>query len=158
MKPNLFQNEISVRKSSIQGYGVFADKDILPGEIIEECYGFNVAGIEAELVDYYFKAKDNRSFMPSGYGALYNHSDTPNANYMLDQENSILEIKANKKIRRGEEIFISYGKKWFDKRNMTVKKPSWRYYAKRVWRSMLFRGALLAFVCYLPKILLNLSG
>ena len=45
MKDKLYHNsKLEVRKSSLQGYGVFAKEDIKKGELLEECHYFEVEG------------------------------------------------------------------------------------------------------------------
>lgn len=72
--------------------------------------------------------QQHSKLLPLGYGALYNHSDTPNAFSKIIEENhtdkekempkrKILIFFANRSIRRYEEVFISYGKNWWRNRN-----------------------------------------
>ena len=45
MKDKLYHNpKLEVRKSSIEGYGVFAKEDIKKGELLEECHYCTVEG------------------------------------------------------------------------------------------------------------------
>ena len=47
-----------------------------------------------------------------GNGSLFNHSNNPNVYYYHDQTgNRLLYYAASKSIRKGEEMFISYGPK-----------------------------------------------
>ena len=118
MKPQLVCAKILVKKSPIHHYGVFAEQMIEKGEIIEECYTlFSSAGIELELEDFYFNA-DDLSALPLGCGCIYNHSKQPNANYLIDSERSLMVFTANQQIKKGEEIFITYGDDWFGSRRM----------------------------------------
>jgi len=119
MKRTLFQNKIIVKKSKVHGYGVFALKTIKKGEKIEECYIIISRGGDKKLEDFYFDAKGKYALF-TGYGIIYNHSDDPNADYFLNLKNHIATIKAARKIKKGEEIYISYGEEWFTSRG---KKP-----------------------------------
>ncbi len=123
MKQVLNKKPLIVKKSPIQGYGVFADCDIEPGEIIEECYALPVNGDEKSLKNYYFVAGKFRG-IATGFGTLYNHSDTPNAKFFFDRVNQLVTFKSTQKILRGEEIFVLYSEDWFSSRNMPVKKIS----------------------------------
>jgi SET domain-containing protein len=129
MKPTLIQNNLVVKKSAIDGYGVFAKKNMLEGEILEECYCILYECKARCIPNYHFKIVRNQiteAVLPTGFGCLYNHSSTPNADYEIDQVNNILTIEATKPIAEGEEIFISYGNNWFSERNIKVKKaPLW---------------------------------
>lgn len=120
MKKKLFQNKIAVKKSSLHGYGVFAEKMIKKGEKIEECYMLLSRGGDKTLQDFYFDA-NGKSATFLGYGSIYNHADEPNADYHLNLKTRIVTIKAEKTIHKGEEIFISYGDKWFSDRGLVPK-------------------------------------
>lgn len=124
MKP-LLQNNLTVKKSPIHGYGVFANKNIQKDAIIEECYTILTSHKDKILHNYYFYA--NKAYgVLTGFGFIYNHSDTPNADYYYDELREITLFTAIKPISKDEEIFISYGKNWFSDRVMRVKKmPRW---------------------------------
>lgn len=121
MKKELFQNKLTVKKSNIHGYGVFADKAIKKGELIEECYMLVSKGGDKVLEDYYFDAKGKYAIF-LGYGCIYNHSDDPNADYKLNIKQRVVTIKATRNIAKGEEIFVTYGDEWFSSRGWDRKK------------------------------------
>lgn len=123
MKSQLFQNKIVVKKSSTHGYGVFAAKTIRKGEKIEECYIIITHGDDRKLEDYYFDAKGKYALM-TGYGIIYNHSDDPNADYIINMKTRVATFKADRTIRKGDEIFISYGAKWFSSRGLKSKEKN----------------------------------
>jgi len=52
-------------------------------------------------------------YLALGYGSLYNHHDNPNANVKLDYTKGIITIAAQQEIDSGNEIFVSYGAKYF---------------------------------------------
>ena len=121
MKKELFQNKISVKRSRTHGYGVFAGKTIQKGEIIEECYVLITRGKDKALEDYYFDG-DGKYALLTGYGIIYNHSDDDNAEYHINVKRRLATIKASRKIKKGEEIFVSYGDEWFkDRKNIKQK-------------------------------------
>lgn len=120
MKKQLFQNKLIVKKSSLHGYGVFAGKNFKKGEIIEECYIISTRGGDKKLQDYYFKVNNNYGIF-TGFGIIYNHSDDPNADYFINAKRKLVTFKADRAIRKGEEIHISYGEKWFSSRNKKSK-------------------------------------
>lgn len=120
MKSKLIQNKIYVKKSSMHGFGVFAAKTIRKGEIIEECYAIISRGGDKTLMDFYFDAKGKYALL-TGFGSIYNHSDEPNADYTINRKRRIATIKADRTIRKGEEIFVSYGEKWFSSRGLKSK-------------------------------------
>ena len=112
----LFLNKIAVKKSSRHGFGVFAEKKIRKGEIVEQCYFILSNGWDDSLEDYYFAAKRKYAVF-LGYGSIYNHSDEPNADYNINIKKRIATIKADRDIQKGEEILISYGDNWFKSRD-----------------------------------------
>lgn len=122
MKRKLFQSKLVVKKSPLHGYGVFAEKTIKKGELIEECYIILSRGGDKVLQDFYFDA-DGKSALFTGFGSIYNHSDDPNADYKINIKNRLATLKAARTIRKGEEIFVSYGEEWFTSRGMKPKQP-----------------------------------
>lgn len=117
MKKTLFRNNIIVKKSSIHGYGVYAAKTLKKGDIIEECYILITRGKDSALEDYYFDAKGKYALL-TGYGIIYNHSEDENADYFLYPKRKLAVFKANRTIKKGEEITVSYGDGWFKDRKV----------------------------------------
>lgn len=148
MKPHLVQDKVIVKKSSIQGYGVFAKQDIQAGEIIEECYSLLLPGKEAEINNYLFSAGDDQCALPLGSGCLFNHANQPNAQYYLEIDPKLMIFTANKLIKKGEEIFISYGKDWFDTRCMPIKKISWIRKTGKYLRGFPLRAAFVTTIVF----------
>jgi uncharacterized protein len=115
MKP-LVQNTY-VNKSVIHGWGVFAKRDIRKGAIIEEC-PFIISAAEeknpAEIQSYLFSGDtDDETVIILGYGCIYNHSSKNNADYYADDRKNIIEFVAKRNIKKGEEIFINYGRQYW---------------------------------------------
>ncbi|OGO93034.1 MAG: hypothetical protein A3F10_00040 [Coxiella sp. RIFCSPHIGHO2_12_FULL_42_15] len=118
MKKPLFQNKLIVKESPTHGYGVFAGKSLKKGELIEECYCLiSKKSGDKGLEDYYFDAK-GQSAIFLGFGCIYNHSDDANADYDINLKTRITTIKADRAIKKGEEIFVSYGDEWFKSRGL----------------------------------------
>jgi SET domain-containing protein len=117
MKKQLFQNKIVVKKSNTHGYGVFADKKIKKGEMIEQCYMLITRGGDEGLEDYYFAAKRKYAVF-LGFGCIYNHADKPNTDYNLNFKSRVATFKAKRDIKKGEELLISYGDDWFSSRGL----------------------------------------
>jgi len=120
MKKKLHHKNLIVKKSPMHGYGVFAAKNIKKGEIIEECYIIITKGKDKALEDYYFDAKGKDAIL-TGYGIIYNHCDEDNAEYTLNIKRRLATFKALRNIKKGEEIFISYGNEWFSSRGKKAK-------------------------------------
>jgi SET domain-containing protein len=120
MNKKLYLNKLAVKKSTIHGFGVFADKDIRSGEKLEEC-AFVFSNTEDEvIIDYIFEAGKKFALL-FGYGSLYNHSDDPNAEYSFNMKGRVATFKAARAIKKGEEIFVSYGDEWFTTRDVKKK-------------------------------------
>lgn len=122
MKKKLFLNKVSVQKSTTHGYGVFADKKIKKGELIEECYVLISRGGDKTLEDYYFDVNGKKGIF-TGFGVIYNHATDPNADYDIYAGKKLAVIKAARDIKKGEEIFVSYGEEWFSSRNIKPRSP-----------------------------------
>lgn len=112
-------NKIYISKSPIHGYGVFADRDILKDEIIEETPILDLGITKGEstglMIDYRFNWPQGsggnweKQVLAWGYGSLYNHSEEPNAYWRSNLERGTFEFVANRNIEAGEEIFVWYG-------------------------------------------------
>ncbi len=124
-RPNIY-----IAQSPLGGRGVFAKRKIEDGELIEICPVIvvpphDLAKIHSShLHDYYFLWGDDEksSAIALGYGSLYNHSYTPNAEYAMDFEGETLNIHAIRSIEPDEEITFNYNGDaadatpvWFDK-------------------------------------------
>ena len=120
-KKPLKHNKIEVKRSKTHGYGVFASTKVSKGTVLEECY-FIVSrrGGDKALEDYYFDI-DSKYGVLTGFGLIYNHSDDPNADYHFNRKTHLATIIADRTIQKGEEIFISYGDKWFSDRGLKAK-------------------------------------
>lgn len=119
-RKRLIQNKVFVQKSNMHGYGVFAGKTIRKGEKIEECYFLPTKNDDKAFEDYYFDVKGKNAIL-LGFGCIYNHSDNPNADYTFNVRKSLATIKASRTIRKGDEIFLSYGDEWFSSRGLKSK-------------------------------------
>jgi SET domain-containing protein len=124
-------NKIEIRKSPVHGLGVFAKQKIYEGEIIEVCPVINI-GLEIGspshiLIDYRFNYPQNAApektsqVICAGYGMLYNHSNSANANWRSITDINCFEFYATKDIEPEEEIFVWYGdiSYWNDGRTHT---------------------------------------
>ena len=98
------------------GRGVFASQAIHKGEIIETCPVIVVSPNDVEhlkqtdLHNYYFSwgAKKETVAITLGFGSLYNHSYTPNAQYKKKEQEHLVEFSALRDIQKGEEITTNY--------------------------------------------------
>lgn len=121
-------HKVEVRKSPVHGYGVFAKEPIEQGELIEEARMLRLGWRknylhDPVLLDYVWgnisckctECENHGSvqFLALGLGSLYNHSDNPNTTQKKGYEKEVMTIKAARKIEKDEEIFVTYGKKYF---------------------------------------------
>ncbi len=99
--------------SRLHGRGVFAAVPIAAGEVVEECPVLRFPAAQRDLIgetlidEYYFEW-DGDGALALGLGSLYNHSDTPVAEYLKDTVHDVLVVRALAAIAPGEEITFSY--------------------------------------------------
>tara|TARA_B100000780_G_C20900049_1_gene358206 strand:+ start:185 stop:622 length:438 start_codon:yes stop_codon:yes gene_type:complete len=118
------------------GLGVIATKDIKKGELIERCPLVPLARRERyqndeHILKYVYCNPEpdsftdqhgNQPYLVLGYGMLYNHqSFKNNATWEFDYKKYLGDVRANKKIKKGEEIFVNYGENYFKKGMVEVK-------------------------------------
>ncbi len=123
--------------SKLVGRGVFTAEDIVKGTTFEIAPIIEIPESEVDVIhhtelhDYYFVwgEQDEKAAIALGYGSLYNHSYSPNANYIFDLDAQTIEFFALKKIKAGEEITINYhgdpdvkDELWFDKTGQRIKR------------------------------------
>lgn len=116
-------SKITIKDSPVHGQGVFAILDIAKGDVIERCPYLvidedDIAEVN-RLNDYLFSCPHEPGdyFVVLGYGMMYNHSDTPNAEWEIDQQdNRFIRFSALKDISAGEEITQNYGDEYWKSR------------------------------------------
>ncbi len=96
------------------GRGVFTSQEI-PAETTIELAPVILLDLDdtravhdTYLHDYYFLWGDMGSAIALGYGSLYNHSRSPNADFYMDFEMEHIKFFALKDIPAGKEILINY--------------------------------------------------
>jgi hypothetical protein len=123
--------KIKVDYSKIHYRGVFATEDIESQELIERCplviLDFRTKyHKDKKIFDYLYTNKcpckdcENHGalfLMVMGYGMIYNHQDTPNTRWVFQIKDRIADVIAERPIKKGEEIFVSYGDSYFNGRN-----------------------------------------
>ena len=105
-----------IAHSEGKGRGVFTSQPIESGEIIEVCPVIVLPKLELPIIhkttlhDYYFLWGEelDQCALALGFGSIYNHELNPNANFILDLENSTIDIESIQKINAGEEITLNY--------------------------------------------------
>lgn len=104
---------IVVKQSPGKGRGVFARRAIKKGEVIEKVPVILlpketvVGNAHGKVLDKYVYWWNKKTLAVSlGYGSMYNHSFTPNAEYV--QGHASITYRAIRNIKLGEEIQINY--------------------------------------------------
>ncbi len=107
---------IEIKKiSPSKGWGVFALQNFAVGDIIESCPVLNLTPTERKhcehtmLANYMYPWKSLKSgVVVWGYGSIYNHSYTPNADWKQNFKTNCMVYKAIKPIKKGDEILVNY--------------------------------------------------
>ncbi|OCF73669.1 hypothetical protein I204_05513 [Kwoniella mangroviensis CBS 8886] len=115
-----------------RGRGVFAPTIIPAGTLIEESPVLVITQREWEegkmndsvLGSYGFCWRDGGMGIGLGLASLFNHSSSPNVNFIRQFSNSTIKFITTKKIEKGEELCICYSadesKLWFVKSDQAV--------------------------------------
>lgn len=116
---------IRVGETSL-GRGVIAAADIAAGETIEVCPILELGQGDAEdvLADYVvaLDTEPEGAVLLLGYGSLYNSSEDPNAEYVIEADDAYA-IVALRDIAAGEQVTISYGEEWWRTRDLEQLQP-----------------------------------
>lgn len=111
------------------GRGVYTSEPLRQGDMIEICPIIKIPTGQLEQIDktkiydYYFLWEEDGydACIALGYGSLYNHATSPNAEVIMDYVDHQIKIMALSEIEAGDQIFIDYtgGTKgqvrlWFD--------------------------------------------
>jgi len=118
----MYTDKITIGKSKLGGLGIFARKKFMPGEFIDAspCL-VKPNGDWGKAAEDYLFSRGRASALPLAGGALFNHSDTPNARHELTSGLKMIRIIAAKSINKGDEITISYGPGYFTTRDIKMK-------------------------------------
>jgi SET domain-containing protein len=128
---------LRVGKSEIGGRGVFAQRPIRKGEVLERAPVVVVPGPEWEdtaktlLCCYTFRWGEDDFAIALGYGGLYNHSYQPNAAYEKCLAEQVVEFVAIADIAEGEEITINYNGEPDDDTPIWFDGPYWGWHVER---------------------------
>ena len=126
---------IEVKEDKRYGRGVFATRDIKKGSIVEvvpilKIGTYSKGNILKDYVwssyvwveddEYYgnWRAEKAFSIIALGYGSLYNHNKNPNITFDRWHNKNFWEFKAVRDIKKGKQLFVSYGDKWFKSRGI----------------------------------------
>lgn len=111
MRKNVIVKKIGKHK----GRGVFALRDFRVGEIIESCpvLVFDTKGRKnlekTQLSHYIYPWRSTRgAALVLGFGSLYNHSFSPNADWKQNFRTKSMVYRTIKSIKKGQEITVNY--------------------------------------------------
>ncbi|HEX8923121.1 MAG TPA: SET domain-containing protein [Patescibacteria group bacterium] len=109
------KQKIIVKRTANKGRAVFALKNFETDEIIESCPVLKLTPKERKhcektMLNYYvYPWKSTRSAaVVLGFGSIYNHSYTPNADWKQNFKTNCMVYRAIKPIKKGEEITVNY--------------------------------------------------
>lgn len=123
------QKTITIKKTSKKGLGVFALKNFEKGEIIENAPVLVFSPTDRKNLEktpmshYIYPWRSTRgAAIAFGYGSIYNHSYSPNADWKQNFKTQSMVYRAIKPIKSGEEITVNYNGEpdeqtpidWFD--------------------------------------------
>lgn len=126
--PEIYMNAIQIKNSEVHGRGVFASNIIKKDDLIEVAPLIRLEWklryqYDRMIRDYCWmntncdcqdcKMHGPALYLAMGYGSMYNHHDSPNTKIKLDYDNLKLIVIANRDIQEDEEIFVSYGERYF---------------------------------------------
>ena len=122
-KETQFLSENYIAKSKIlnSGYGVFANRDYKSGDVVEVNRFLEFEDNKTGLENYVFRSHLNprKNIIVLGNGSVFNHSDNNNLDYFYIKDKNFFIYKANQDISKGSEMYINYGKNWFDNKNFS---------------------------------------
>ena len=112
----MIQPYLRIAPSDKRGRGVFTDRNIPEGTIIETSPVIVLSPKdrkileETKLYHYVFEwgVSKKKAGMALGYVSMYNHSYNANCEYEMDYEAENISIKTVRRIMKGEELYINY--------------------------------------------------
>lgn len=112
--------------STIQGIGCIAKEDIVKGEVVSREPYFAIPNyLYQDVFLNYCWSGDivnlKNLVLINGLGFWCNHSDDNNLYLKKDKDNKFVLFIANKNIKKGEELFVTYGDNWWKSRNIQKK-------------------------------------
>lgn len=120
---------VTIGKSPKRGRGVFAEKNIKKGTVIEISPVIVLSPEERKAIEktllfhYVFEWGDDKkkAAVALGYVSMYNHSYDANCEYEMEFGKKRMTVRAVKDIKKGEELYINYNATpddttpvWFD--------------------------------------------
>jgi SET domain-containing protein len=112
------------------GHGVFATEHIPADTTLEECHHLRIKKEDCSGImdDYVYNiapdpdASEEESECYAfilGYGSIFNHADDHNTEYWHDTDRDLIVFHSIRDIAAGEQLFVNYGKDWWETRECT---------------------------------------
>ncbi len=112
------------------GHGVFATEHIPADTTLEECHHLRIREEDCSGIidDYTYGLETNHNdseeaseyySLPLGWGCVFNHAEEHNTEYWHDTERDLIVFHTIKDVSAGEQLFINYGKDWWETRERT---------------------------------------
>ena len=127
----MIKQYLKVKRVSAKGRGVFSQRKIPSGTLIEESPVVVLSAEDRKLIDktllhdYIFEWEnpesdktEKRCCMALGLIPMYNHSYQSNCEYYMDFEEEIIQIKTVRDIEKFEELTINYNGDWNDEKKV----------------------------------------
>ena len=130
---HLKERGLKIAKSSIpnSGKGVFATKNFDKGALVGNYFGQELTRDQlnkrygATNADFapYGLAYSNNTFLDAAckrsYSSMINHKPSSQANvsFSVDRLNRRINVKTSKPIKKGDELFVNYGRDYFKNSN-----------------------------------------
>lgn len=116
----MIRSYLYIAQTERKGRGIFTNKPIRPGTIIEISPVLVMSAKDRKAIDktllhdYIFEWGDSRTqcCVALGWVSLYNHAFSSNCEYEMDFEEQTMLIRAVKSIKKGEELSINYNGEW----------------------------------------------
>lgn len=108
---------ITVKVFKIMGRGLVSTKPIKKGQVYMQVEILEFNRKDSNMLDktllgsYVYDLGAGRSCIALGHGCLFNHSDQENTdfNFVKKQGRLMIQYKALRNIKAGEQLFINYG-------------------------------------------------
>lgn len=141
VKGGFVLSRLKVGMTRRKGRGVFANRRIRKGEVIEVAPVIVISGRDAARIHklnlfnhcYSWGVRGDQSALALGFGSLYNHSYDPNATYGHLFKRRAIVFRALRDIAPGEEITHNYNGSPKNQKPLWFTKNSWGY-APRIRR------------------------
>ncbi|MEM9366876.1 MAG: SET domain-containing protein-lysine N-methyltransferase [Planctomycetota bacterium] len=106
-------DDVEVKEAGKCGFGAFAVRRFLPGELVIEVTGQLLKKSEYDGSDYVMELSDELYLEPTTPGAFLNHSCSPNCE-LIQLTDESLGVVAICNIEPGTELTFDYGWEAFD--------------------------------------------